>query len=225
MNKLRQPFKYRNYNTVYWLIGINVFIFLMMMLIGNDINVFLDIGRKEKIGMSLSNAMAMRPIAVMHGWIWEFVTYMFMHGGFTHLLFNMLGLFFFGTHVERQMGSYEFLLYYFITGILAGFFSFVVYYFTHNEWAGLVGASGALFAVMLAYAVFFPNAYIYIWGILPLRAPIMVLVYTVLTIIFSVTGSYSRVAHFTHLAGFGAGWLYFLIRLGINPWHRLTRRY
>jgi len=195
-----------------------------MRFIGSNIGVSLDIGR-QKVIMSLSDALAMRPIAVIHGWLWGFVTYMFMHGNFTHLIFNMLGLFFFGIHIEKQMGSREFLLYYFVTGILAGVFSFVVYYLTNNEWVGLVGASGALFAVMLAYAIFNPNAYIYIWGILPLRAPVMVLVYTILTIIFSVTGANSGVAHITHLAGFGTGWLYFLIRLGINPWLRLTRRY
>jgi membrane associated rhomboid family serine protease len=225
MNILKRPFRYVDYKAVYWLIGINALVFLLVKLLGNNIGITLNLGDGESVLMSLSNALAMRPIAVLHGWVWGFVTYMFMHGGFTHLLFNMLGLFFFGVPVEKQMGSREFLLFYFVTGILAGFFSFLVYYFTHNEWAGLVGASGALFAVMLAFAIFNPDAYIYIWGILPIRAPVLVLAYTVITIISSVTGTNSRVAHTTHLAGFGFGWFYFLIRFGVNPWRRLTGRY
>ena len=165
----------------------------------------------------------MVPALVKHGWVWTFVTYMFMHSGVTHVLFNMLALFIFGSHVERQMGSYEFLLYYLTTGILAGVFSFAVYLFT-GPTIPLLGASGAVFAVQLAYAVFFPNSIIYIWGIIPLRAPVMVLIFTALELFSSVTGRNTNVAHFTHLAGFGIGWLYFLARLSINPWRRLTRR-
>jgi membrane associated rhomboid family serine protease len=149
---------------------------------------------------------------------------MFMHGSFSHILFNMFGLFIFGIHVERQMGSKEFLLFYFATGALAGVFSFAMYYLTGNFMVALMGASGALFAVQLAYAVFFPNAIIHIWGILPLRAPVMVLVFTAISLFFTITGRGGNVAHLTHLAGFAFGWLYFMIRFGVNPWRRLTGR-
>jgi membrane associated rhomboid family serine protease len=197
---------------VYWLIGLNVLIFAAVRLLGQDFWIF------------LVTYMSMRPNAVVHGWVWTFVTYMFVHGGFTHILFNMLGLFIFGSQVERQMGSREFLLYYLLTGILAGVFSFGVYYVTRNYRIALMGASGALFAVELAYAVFFPNSIIYLWGILPLRAPVMVLGYTALELVLSITSRNSGIAHFTHLAGFGMGWTYFLIRFGVNPWKRLTGR-
>jgi membrane associated rhomboid family serine protease len=166
----------------------------------------------------------MIPIAVINGWVWQFVTYMFAHGGLSHLLFNMLALFIFGTQVERHMGSREFLLYYLLTGILAGVFSFFVYWFTGALVIRLVGASGAIFAVQLAYAAFFPNAVIFIWGILPVRAPLMVLGFTLLELVSSVFGFRSGVAHFTHLAGFAFGWIYFVARFGINPWKALTRR-
>jgi membrane associated rhomboid family serine protease len=162
---------------------------------------------------------------VMHGWVWTFITYMFVHGsGFTHILFNMIALFFFGIHVERQMGSKEFLLFYFVTGTLAGIFSFFVYYLTGSPGVWLMGASGAIFAVELAYAILFPTSIIYLWGIIPLRAPIMVLGFTALGIILMVTGMGGNVAHVTHLAGFLFAWLYFLFRFGINPWRRLTLR-
>lgn len=129
----------------------------------------------------------------------------------------MLALLIFGRQVESGMGTKEFLLYYFSTGILAGVFSFAVYAAAGVNVA-LLGASGAIFAVQLAYAALFPRAIIYVWGILPLRAPVMAIGFTALEVFFSVTGLQNGVAHLTHLAGFGFGWLYFLIRFGRNPW-------
>jgi len=209
---IRRPFKYSNNGAVYWLIGINVLIFAAMQLLGRNFWIF------------FVERMSMIPLTVRNGWVWTFVTYMFIHYDFRHILFNMLGLFIFGMHVERQMGSREFLLYYFVTGTLAGIFSFAVYYLTGNYVVALMGASGAVFAVELAYAVFFPDSIIYIWGILPLRAPVMVLGFTALELFFSLSGRRSNVAHLTHLAGFGFGWIYFLIRFGMNPWRRLIGR-
>src|SRR5215510_15068891 len=108
---IRQPFRYRNYNVVYWLIGINLLIFLAANFLGRDINRFLTIH------------LSMIPAAIVeYRWIWTFVTYMFMHGNFSHIFFNMFGLFIFGTRVEREMGSREFLLFYLVTGSLAGVF-------------------------------------------------------------------------------------------------------
>jgi membrane associated rhomboid family serine protease len=209
MNSLiRRPFRYRNDSTVYWLIGINILVFFAEQLFGQRY---------------MAQYMAMIPRAVMQGWVWTFVTYMFFHDGFSHIFFNMFALFIFGTQVERQMGSREFLLFYMLTGVLAGVFSFIVYIFTGAYWIRLMGASGAVFAVQLAYAVFFPKSMIYLWGILPLRAPVMVLGFTALELVFSVTGINSGVAHFTHLAGFGFAWLYFLIRFGMNPWREMRR--
>ena len=209
MNIIRKQFRYRNFGVVYWLIGINVLIFAATRLLGPDVQKF------------LTYSLSMIPVLVLDGWIWTFVTYMFMHGGFTHILFNMFGLFIFGVPVERQMGSFEFLTYYLATGILAGIFSFGVYLLSGSPVIILLGASGAVFAVQLAYAVFFPDSIIYIWGILPLRAPVMVLGFTALELFSSIFRSNSGVAHLTHLAGFGFGWLYFMARLGISPLRRL----
>jgi len=225
---IRQPFKHRDFGAVYWLIGINVLIFAAMQFNFFDTRVFLlKLGNNVLPIRSdeLTIRMAMIPSQIVEkSWIWTFITYMFLHGGFSHILFNMLGLFIFGSQVERQMGSLEFLLYYFVTGTLAGVFSFCFYYVTGNYFVALMGASGALFAVELAYAVFFPNAIVYIWGIIPLRAPVMVLGFTALELFFSISGQRSNVAHLTHLAGFAFGWIYFLIRYGVNPWRRLTGR-
>jgi len=212
MSRIRQPFRYENNGAVYWLIGINVLIFVAMRYFGFR---------------GLIYYLSMIPgLVVQRGWVWTFVTYMFVHdiSGFSHILFNMLALLIFGMHVERQMGSREFLLFYFVTGTLAGVFSFVVYYLTGAYGVILLGASGAIFAVELAYAVFFPHSIIYLWGILPLRAPVMVLGFTALELVSSIFGLKQSVAHLTHLAGFGFAWLYFVIRFGVNPWQRLRLR-
>ena len=211
MSFLRRPFRYRNDNLVLIIIGLNILVYLGELFI-----------RQWPITAYLS----LFPPLVLQGWIWQFVTYMFVHDPFSwsHLIFNMLALFIFGSQVERYMGSKEFVLYYFLTGILAGVFSFLVFWFTGSMRVFLMGASGAIFAVQLAYAVLFPRSIIYIWGILPLKAPVMVLGFTALELIFSITGSRSGVAHLTHLAGFGFAWLYFLIRYRMNPWRRLWMR-
>ena len=210
MSVIRRPFRYSYNYTVYWLIGINILLFAAMYYLGFDNLIFY---------------MSMIPgLVITKGWIWTFVTYMFVHGGIGHVLFNMLALFIFGTRVEQQMGSREFLLFYFVTGTLAGVFSFVMYYMTgqYNVW--LMGASGAIFAVELAFAVFYPHSIIYLWGILPLRAPVIVLGFTALELVSSILRRNSGVAHLTHLAGFGFAWLYFIIRFNINPWRRLRSR-
>ncbi|MDR1948122.1 MAG: rhomboid family intramembrane serine protease [Spirochaetaceae bacterium] len=207
MNPIRRPFRYRYDNAVLYVIGINVVIFVL-----------------QQIFPWVSRYLAMNPVLVYNGWVWQFITYMFAHGGISHLVFNMLALFIFGSQVERQMGSREFLLYYMLTGILAGVFSFFVYIFTGSYGVFLLGASGAIFAVQLAYAAFFPDSVVYIWGILPLRAPVMVLGFTAIELFSSVFALRRGVAHLTHLAGFAWGWVYFLARFGENPWRSFTRR-
>ena len=208
MNLIRRPFRYRNDNVVLVIIGINILVFLAQRFL-------------QQLNITLYFSLI--PLAIFQGWVWQFVTYMFVHdpSSFSHILFNMLALFIFGTQVERHMGSREFLLYYLLTGILAGFFSFILYWLTGSWRVFLMGASGAVFAVQLAYAVFFPRSVIYIWGILPLRAPIMVLGFTILELVSMVAGVRGNVAHFTHLAGFAFGWLYFLLRFGVNPWREM----
>lgn len=207
-NILRKPFRYRYDNVVLILIGLNLLVFLGQ-------NLF----PQATAYLSLNTQLVLR-----YGMVWQFFTYMFAHGGISHLLINMLGLFFFGTPVERHMGSKEFLLFYLITGFFAGLFSFILYWATGSGYVFLLGASGALFAVQLAYATFFPDSLVYLWGILPLRAPIMVLGFTAIELFSSIFGLSSGIAHITHLAGFAFAWLYFVIRYGANPWHYLRSR-
>jgi len=211
MNIIRRPFRYRSDNITFILIGINILVYLAELFLNRS---------------QLITRLSMIPLAVIQRrWIWQFVTYMFVHdpNSISHLLFNMFALFMFGRQVEWKMGSTEFLLYYLLTGILAGVFSFFVYIFTGNLLVFLMGASGAIFAVQLAFAAFFPDSVLYIWGILPLRAPVMVLGFTAIEVFLMISGLGGNVAHATHLAGFGFGWLYFVVRFGINPWRAMRR--
>lgn len=207
---LRKKFPYTFNNMTLILIGINVVLFFLsstnsnMIYYGSMIPIFI----------------------IREHYYWQFISYMFFHSSMTHLLFNMLGLFFFGSQVEKRIGSWEFLLFYLLTGLLAGIFSFAVYVWSGNYVVILLGASGAVYAVLLAFAVFFPFARIFVFGIIPVQAPLLVVIYTVIEVFSQVSGRNSSVAHLTHLAGFGFAYLYILIRMGINPfevWKR-TRR-
>ncbi len=204
---LRKPFSYSYFNATLYLIAANILIFAVSYLIP-----------------TLTAYMALNPAAVLSGYIWQPLTYMFAHADISHLLVNMLGLFFFGTQVERSMGSKEFLLFYFATGLLAGLVSFGIYVATGAWYTMLLGASGAVFAVLLAFAVVNPEALIYLYGIIPIRAPVMVLGYAGIEIASQLFSFRSSVAHLTHLAGFLWAWLYFLVRFGINPAKRLFSR-
>ena len=156
-------------------------------------------------------------IIIYRHWYWQFVTYMFVHGGVWHLFSNMLGLYIFGSAVEREVGTREFVLFYFLTGTLSGIASFFAYLFTGTN-AILLGASGALYAVMLLFSVIYPRAVIYLFGIMPIRAPVLVIIYFFMEL-FSQMGQYGgSVAHMTHLSGLVFAFLYCLIRLRIKPW-------
>ena len=118
--------------------------------------------------------------------------------------------------VEKAIGSKEFTIFYLLCGIVSGALSFAVYVFMGEYRVFLLGASGAVYAVLFAYAVVFPRSIIFIWGFIPVPAPLLVLIYAGIEF-FSQFNPGSNVAHMTHLFGFLAAWLYFVIRMGIHP--------
>jgi rhomboid family protein len=134
---------------------------------------------------------------------WTLVTYMFLHAGPMHLIFNMLGLYFFGPRVEERLGSRSFMFLYFISGITGALLSLIM-----QQASPIVGASGGIFGVMLAFAWFWPDTPIYIWGVLPIPARMLVIITTVLTLWSGLGGSGSNIAHFAHLGGYLGAWLY-----------------
>ncbi|HZJ88317.1 MAG TPA: rhomboid family intramembrane serine protease [Sphaerochaeta sp.] len=160
--------------------------------------------------------LAMIPGFVLRGWLWQFFTYMFVHANFSHLLFNMLSLYIFGSMVERRIGTNEFLLFFGITGTLSGVVSFISYYLAGTN-VILVGASGALYGVLLMFAVFFPYSVIYVFGILPIRAPVLVIIYALIELYSQVFSRGGSIAHLTHLSGLVIAYLYCRIRMRINP--------
>ena len=134
---------------------------------------------------------------------WTVVTYMFAHGSLMHLLLNMLGLFFFGPPLEERLGSRDFLIFWFLCGLGGAALSFL---FAFN--APIIGASAGVYGVLLAFAIFWPDMPIYIWGILPVKAKWMVGVIFALSVINAFSGAQDGVAHFAHLGGFAAAFLY-----------------
>jgi membrane associated rhomboid family serine protease len=188
------------------LIGVNVLVYALT-----------SVAREASVYLSLIPAAVLRL-----GWVWQPFTYMFVHANLQHLLFNMLGLFFFGSAVERSLGSREFTLFYLLTGTLAGLFSLAAFSLSGAMGIRLVGASGAVYAVLLAFAVINPRARIFIWGLVPVPAPLLVLGYTVIELWSELFGAGGNVAHLTHLAGFAFAAIYFPVRHGVNPIRRLA---
>lgn len=174
---------------------------------------FTEINR-ESLGL-----LAMNPVAVVaEGYWWQVVTYMYAHADLSHILFNMLGLFFFGTAVEEELGSWEFLTFYNVTGVLAGLASLGIYWLTGQYGVYLLGASGAVFAVTLAFAAFRPHARVLVFFVIPLRARSLVILYAAFEVFSQIFNPYGGVAHLTHLAGYVFAFLYLLVRLRVNAW-------
>ncbi len=134
---------------------------------------------------------------------WTIITYMFLHANFGHIFFNMLALFFFGPRLEMVLGGAKFLWLYFISGITGGVLSC---FFTPH--VAILGASGAVYGVMMGFAYFWPTEPIYIWGLLPVQSRWLVVVMTLLSLYGGFGTGGGGVAHFAHLGGFLGGYLY-----------------
>lgn len=134
---------------------------------------------------------------------WTIVTYMFLHGSITHILFNMIALYFFGPRVEQRLGSARFIRLYFISGIVGALLSFAF-----APGSPIIGASAGIFGVMLAFATFWPRDQILIWGILPIEARWLVVITTGLALYSGFGGSRGGVADFAHLGGYVGAFVY-----------------
>jgi membrane associated rhomboid family serine protease len=137
--------------------------------------------------------------------LWQFVTYMFLHGGVFHIFFNMLTLFMFGNDLERYWGTRRFLTYYFITGIGAGICSWLVA--MHSE-SVIIGASGAIYGLLLAYGVTYPNRIVYLNFLLPVKVKWLVVIFGAMAFLSSIGGSEPGVASIAHLGGMVIGYLF-----------------
>lgn len=176
-------------NAVRMLIAWNVIFFLLQLLTRHIVDNFLEL----------------TPSRVLHGEVWRLASYLFLHGGFMHLLFNMLALWMFGSELEYLWGTTRFVKYYFFTGIGAGVCSVLV---NLNSDIATIGASGSVFGLLLAYGMTFPNRPILLYFILPIPAKYFVALYGLLELFSTVFSRGSGVAHYAHLGGLLFGWLF-----------------
>lgn len=139
---------------------------------------------------------------IWHGQIWQLVTYMFLHADLWHILFNMLALWLFGKELETIWGSTKFLKYYFICGIGAGL---TFLFFSKGS---VIGASGAVFGLLLAFGMTFPDQIILMSLIFPIKAKYMVVIYGIITFMNIARPSGDGIAHLAHLGGMVFGFIY-----------------
>jgi len=162
--------------------------------------------------------------------IWRLVTYSFVHADLFHILFNMLALWMFGTELERMWGTRFFLKFYFITAVGSGLLTVVVALSRFPPLQALlvsniVGASGAIFGLLFAYALYFPNRIIY-YFIFPIRVRIYVIISGAIALYASMSDNGSGVANATHLGGLLVAFVYLKgARLKLNPWAEVKYRY
>lgn len=192
---------------VKYLLIANTAVFVIQMLLGN---------------LPLIQWLALVPARVTgHLAVWELVTYMFLHGSFWHLFFNMFALFMFGCEVELLLGKQRFIQFYFFTGIIAGLCHLL---FNWGSAIPVIGASGAVYGILVAFAVFFPNRVItlLLFFIIPIqmRARTLALVFVGLSLFLGLRGELfgtaDNVAHLAHLGGAAAGYLFLRYRMVLN---------
>jgi membrane associated rhomboid family serine protease len=173
---------------VKWLIIINLVIFFLLL-----------------AGYDLISPLGLTPTKVLKGYIFQLFTYMFLHSGFFHILFNMFALWMFGKEIEKIWGTGEFIKYYFLTGIGAGLFTFVL---SINSTIPTIGASGAIFGILMAYALMFPDNLIYVYFLFPIKAKYLVIFFAIIELVASFRYTPDGIGHFAHLGGMVVGYFY-----------------
>ena len=173
------------------LISVNFAIFILQSISSSEIIFFSNFGLVPKLVWS-------------HLKIWQPFTYMFFHGDIWHVLINMFVLWMFGSELERVWGKKNFLRFYFITGIGSGLGTML---FGLQSTIPIVGASGAIYGVLLAYGIMFPNRTVYLYGIIPIKSIWFVIGIGVIAF-FSSFNNVTNISHLTHLFGMIIGYLY-----------------
>lgn len=193
--------QFRITNSVKYLILANTGIFIADLLAGLLFNI------------QISRVFGLIPALFWRGAVWQPVSYIFLHAGVFHILINMLILWMFGTSIESTWGARRFLKFFFICGIGAGILNAAV---TPSGTIPIVGASGALYGILMAFGILFPNQLIYIWGIFPVRAKYFVIGIGIVELLTAMSTTDSGVAHFAHLGGM----LFGLVFMKWDSWKR-----
>lgn len=172
--------------------------------------------------------LGLQPQAVFEGFaLWQPITYMFLHdiGGVGHILINMLSLWMFGTELERTWGTRFFTKYYFVTGIGAAVTSLILSLFIDSIYYTVtVGASGAIYGLLLGYGMYFPNRPIYLYFVFPIPAKYFVMIVGAIAFLSALGGPGGGVAHTAHLGGLVVGYLY-LKGLKARPFDEIKYRW
>jgi membrane associated rhomboid family serine protease len=151
------------------------------------------------LGRTISAWLALTPqLVVKRGFIWQLITYMFVHGSLMHLGLNMFVIWMFGRTLEQVWGARRFLTFYFACGLGGALFSFI---FAYNT--SVIGASAASYGILLAFAIMFPNQRLLLWFVIPVKARTLAIGLAVISLLLGVRGGGS-IAHFAHLGGMAA---------------------
>jgi membrane associated rhomboid family serine protease len=200
------------------LLIINGLFFLITIVVGNRFNIDLN----QLLGLHYPQSEAFKP--------YQIITYMFMHGNLPHIIMNMFALWMFGTNIENYWGGKRFLIFYIVTGLGAAFIHYLVLYFSlvlptlseiealqsmgtidnadANSIPPVVGASGAVFGLLLAFGMLFPEQMIYIYFAIPIKAKYFVILYGLIELSTGIyNSSADKVAHFAHLGGMLFGFI------------------
>lgn len=148
---------------------------------------------------------------------YQILTSIFLHGNLAHLVLNMYALYAFGKPLEKRWGNWRFLAFYLVVGILANVASYCFFRFTGAHNISLIGASGAIYGVLLAFGAYYPEIKVLLFFIIPLKIKWMVPLFAVIELLIEITGSADGIAHVTHLFGFVFAFLYCLIVFKFNP--------
>jgi len=160
------------------------------------------------VDRNLSVYLGLVPVLVWKkGFVWQLFTYIFLHGGISHLLFNLLGLWMFGGELENYWGSSKFVRYFFFCGIGAAVCTVL---FSPYQFIPVIGASGAIYGILLAFGWLFPNRLIYLYFLFPIPAKYFVIFFGLVEFFSSLGGTGGGVAHLTHLGGLLFGLLYMI---------------
>jgi membrane associated rhomboid family serine protease len=159
------------------------------------------------------DVLKLYPRMVVRGAFWQPVTYLFLHGDLWHLFFNMVGLYMFGAVLERTWGTHRFLQYYFLTGAGAGVCVVLADLLSGAPNIPTIGASGAIFGVLLAFGILFPDSPIWIWFLFPIKAKYFVLIFGAIEFLYLVKAPGSGVSHVAHLGGMLFGIFYLRSRI------------
>jgi rhomboid family protein len=161
---------------------------------------------QQMLGDQFTDLFALWPLGTPAGYPgfmpWQLVTYGFLHGGLMHIAFNMFALYMFGGNLERVFGRSRYLTLYFVSMVTAALTQLAVAFFAGGPPVPVVGASGAIFGLLLAYAMYFPRqTLMLIFPPIPMPAWLFVTLYGLLELYLGVSGTQEGVAHFAHLGG------------------------